>query len=334
MKTNIKKISEQTGFSPATVSNALNHKRGVSPSTASEIVQAAKKLGYVSESNITKIKFVMYKENGLIVEDTPFFPLVIEGFEKECRESGFEMIMCYLDRRHQDYPKQLENLLLDVTAGVVLLGSEISDEEIQAFRGLKTPFLTLEYWDYNMSFNGVFINNADSARVAGEYLIKKGHKEIGYLAGDYRIEAFRSRQVGLEIALNKHGLQLEEAFIIKLRPTMEDSYREMLLYLENDPHLPTAFFADNDILALGAMKALHEKGYRIPEDISMIGFDDLSFCEISSPRLTSLRVPKQQMGQLAAQRMIAMIRNEDVMKAKIQICTDLIERDSVKDLNA
>ncbi|MEG1427702.1 MAG: substrate-binding domain-containing protein, partial [Oscillospiraceae bacterium] len=97
------------------------------------------------------------------------------------------------------------------------------------------------------------------------------------------------------------------------------------------PKLPTAFFADNDIIALGAMKALCENGYKIPEDISVIGFDDLPFGAISSPSLTTIRVYKQEMGQTAVRRLIETIKNESSIKTKIQVCNTFVERDSVRD---
>lgn len=334
MKVNIKRIAECTGFSPATVSNALNHKRGVNKETAMGILRTAKEMGYIAEMDISKIRLVIYKDRGLIVGDTPFFSLVMDGFEKECRESGYEMSIYYLDRNSEDYQIQVDNLLMDTTAATVLLGGELTDEECKDFKKASDPFLLLDYWNHDMSLDGVFINNSDAARMAGEYLIKKGHRNIGYLRGNYRIKAFRSRSVGLQIALNKHNLQLNKENIVTLGVTMEDAYQDMLAYLKKKPGLPTAFFADNDNLALGAMKALEEYGYQIPRDVSVIGFDDLPFCEIAVPRLTSLRVPKQEMGRLAVRRIVEMIRNKDTARTKIQICTEFIERDSVIDLNS
>lgn len=316
MKVNIRTISEYTGFSPATVSNALNHKKGVNKDTASEILRAAKELGYIGEMGITKIKLVIYKDKGLIVDDNPFFSLVVDGFEKECREAGYEMALCYLDR----------------ASAIVLLGTELTDEEAAVFRGMKVPFLVLDYWNHDMSFDGVFINNADAARMAGEYLIQKGHTRIGYLRGSYRIKAFGSRASGFQIALNKHNLRLENRYTVTIGVTMEAAHQDMLRYLEGKPELPTAFFADNDNLALGAMKALQESGYRVPQDVSIIGFDDLPFCEIAVPRLTSLRVPKQEMGRLAVRRIVEMMQERSTAKTKIQICTEFIERDSVLEL--
>ena len=333
MKINIKKISEQTGFSPATVSNALNRKRGVNKDTSAKIFQAARELGYINDSNIQKIKLVMYKYNGLITDDTPFFPLMFDGFENECRTSGYEMAMCYLDRRAEDYEEQVRWLLNDTSSAVVLLGTEMQEEDITAFKGAKCPFLTLDYWSSDMVFNGVLINNSDSARLAVEYLINKGHKEIGYLRGSFRIKAFRSRAIGYKLTMNAHELPVPGKYTVTLATTMEGAYRDMAKYLQAKPELPTAFFSDNDMIALGAMKALQEFGYRIPEDISIIGFDDLPFCEIVTPRLTSLRVPKQEMGKIAVRRMIEIIKGDNAARTKVQVCTDFVERDSVKNIN-
>jgi len=111
---------------------------------------------------------------------------------------------------------------------------------------------------------------------------------------------------------------------------MNGAYRDMLKYLEGNPNLPTAYFADNDMIALGAMKALQEKGYKIPEDVSVIGFDDLPFSEIATPGLTSLRVPKQEMGRMAVRKVIEMMKGDDFVRTKLQVCTAFVERNSVK----
>lgn len=332
MKVSIKLISEATGFSPATVSNALNNKRGVNKETAAEVFRAAKEMGYIPENRITKIKFVIYKRNGKIIDDTPFFKLLIDGVENECRKLGYEMVICNLDRRTEDYEEQVRWLIGDATAAVILLATELMDEDLELFRSAKCPFLIFDSFDSAMSFNGVLINNADSARVAVEYLMGKGHKKIGYLRGEFRIKAFRSRYMGYSRALNNHGITVDKQYTFTLDTTLEGSYRKMSEILQKKPELPTAFFADNDVIALGAMKALQEHGHRVPEDISIIGFDDLPFCEISSPRLTTIRVSKQEMGEVAVRRMHEMIREPEGIKLKIGVCTNFVERDSVKEI--
>jgi LacI family transcriptional regulator len=332
MKVSIRQISELTGFSPATISNALNHKKGVNKETATEVFRVAKELGYIDGEKITKIKFVIYKKNGSIIEETPFFTLLIDGFEKECGANGYEMVICNLDSRANDYEEQVKWLINDTSSAVVLLGSELMEEDLKIFKSIKCPFLLFDYWCSSMEFDSVLINNADSARMATEYLVGKGHKEIGYLRGKYRIKAFRSRHVGYSVALNRNGLKLNSEYTITIGTNMNEAYLDMLAYLKNKPKLPTAFFADNDMVALGVMKALTESGYKIPEDISIIGFDDIPFSEIVSPRLTTIRVPKKEMGQTAARRIIELIKKPLSAKLKIQICTTFIERDSVKEI--
>lgn len=181
-----------------------------------------------------------------------------------------------------------------------------------------------------MDFNAVMINNADSARMAVNYLYNKGHKQIGYLKGRFRILGFRQRQSGYHSALVENELEDNKEFCVELDTTMNGAYHDMLRYLESKPHLPTAYFADNDMIALGAMKALQEKGYKIPEDVSVIGFDDLPFSEISTPGLTSLRVPKQEMGRMAVRKVIEMMKGDDGVRTKLQVCTAFVERNSVK----
>ena len=131
--------------------------------------------------------------------------------------------------------------------------------------------------------------------------------------------------------MEKAGLPIKDEYILTLGTTLNGAYEDMLKYLDKMQRVPTAFYADNDMIALGAMKALQEKGHRIPEDVSIVGFDDLPFSEISSPPLTTLRVPKREMGQLAVKRIIDIVRG-DRIKTKSQVCTAFIERKSVKRL--
>lgn len=333
MKVSIKKISEVTGFSPATISNALNHKKGVNKGTSQLIFEAASKLGYSNDSKITKIKFVIYKQNGFIIDDSPFYPAVIEGVERQARLLGYETVFCNLDRNGIDYEEQVRKILEDTTAAVILLGTELMEADFKLYENPKCHFILLDGWSDTITFDSVLISNTDSACHAVEYLIQKGHKKIGYLKGSFRIKAFIYRAIGYKRAMSRAGLTIDQNNIFTLGTTIESSYNDMNQYLDNHIKLPTAFFADDDVIALGAMKALQEHGYRIPQDISIVGFDDLPFCEVSSPRLTTIRVFKQEMGEIAVRRLADHINLGSKAKAKIQVCTEFVERESVRDLN-
>ena len=334
MKPGIKQISTITGFSAATVSNALNQKRGVSRSTSDEIFRVAREIGYLNSNTVRKIKLVIYKKNGLIIDDTPFFTLLINGIEQECRASGYEMLISNLDSRDPDYRDQAKQMIIEPDTAIILLGTELSPEELGIFKNAQCPLLLLDYWSFDMSFNAVVINNEDSVKMAVNHLYSRGHTKIGHLGGKFKILGFKQRESGFYSAMREIGTEVNPKYTIELGTTMNGAYSDMLDYLQKDPDLPTAFFADNDMIALGAMKALLEKGYRIPEDISIIGFDDLPFCEISTPRLTSLRVPKQEMGRLSVRKIIDMMEKNENVRTKIQVCTEFIERDSVRDIKA
>ena len=334
MKVNIRRISELTGFSPATVSNALNHKKGVNAETAAKILAVAKELGYNEESRISRIKFVTFKKYGNVVEDTPFFPLMVAGVEEECRTLGLDMILINLDRRQANFDEVFTGICEDKTSAVILLGTELEDEDIDLVRRLPHPFVIIDYWKEDMSFDTVLINNADAARMATEYLVEKGHKKIGYLKGSFRIKPFRSRYAGYKNALDRAGIPVVEDYIVALSPTMDQAYQDMKEFLTRKPKpkLPSAFFADNDMIALGAMKAMWECGIRIPEDVSIVGFDDLTFSSIANPPLTTLRVPKQDMGRVAVRRLRDMMKDAPGLHLKTQVCTEFVERQSVREM--
>jgi len=258
---------------------------------------------------------------------------MMDGAQEEARNCGLKMTSTIIDRRGENFSEQLDALIYDKTIGIILLGTELSDDDLEPFKKAVCPVQIIDYWPANQDFNGVLINNSDSARMAVEYLAQKGHNKIGYLRGNVRIKAFRSREVGYMIGLQKAELKKEDKYTFTLSTQMDGAYKDMLDYLDKKSELPTAFFSDNDMIAFGVIKALQDRGIRVPEDISIIGFDDLPYCKIVSPRLTTIHVAVKEMGAEAVHRLKHLIDNPDAPNYKIQICTKLIERESVRDLN-
>jgi DNA-binding LacI/PurR family transcriptional regulator len=336
MAISIKEISEATGFSPATVSNALNHKRGVSKETAAIILKTAEEMGYRSGNGKEpkKIKFVLFRRDGSIINDSHFHPIVIEGVEKAARERGIETIFYNLDYDAPDYYSQVQALMADTSSAVILLATEMKEEDFAPFTKHKCPLILLDGWSDLQDFDSVLINNQDSARKAVNYLIECGHKRIGYIRGTNRIKNFQDREEGYLIAMRRHNLEVNPKYIITVGTEIETAYRDMLARLDRDQDLPTAFFVDNDRISFGVMRALTERGFKIPDDISIIGFDNLQFSQASSPPLTTMHVYKKEMGQAAVTRLLQMIaEGESEGKLKMASCTTLIERKSVKRLS-
>jgi LacI family transcriptional regulator len=329
MKISIKKISELSGYSPATVSNALNNKKGVNRETSEQIFKIAQEYGYLNETKIKNIKVVTYRDSGKVFSDSPFFSALLEGVENASRQSGYETTIFNLYRNSPDYEERVNQILNDTSSAILLVGTELNEQNAKAFQKTSVPLVLLDCWFENLSFNAVLMNNIDSVSQAVNYLVEHGHSQIGYLKGDVRIQNFQCRQNGYERALQDNALTSRSQYIVEVPTTMDEVFATVDSFLQTKPELPTAFFADNDMIALGAMKAFQKNGYRIPEDISIIGFDDISFCSVFTPALTTVRVFKQEMGQLAVQRLITLMKTNTKTKVKMQICNELIERDSV-----
>lgn len=334
-KASVREISRITGFSPATVSNALNRKRSVSEQTAKIILEAAKSIGYQQPSQTDAITFVLARKNGKIIDDNTFHPSVIEGVERQARRSGMGTTFVSLDFSDRDAVRpQVEELVASPSAAVVLLATELDEEDYALFQNCPAHLMVLDSWSNRYAFDSVVIANNDSAYQAVSYLIDHGHREIGYLAGEFRIKNFRGRENGLRAALDDAGLTRKDAWRIPLRTTLEGAYEDMGAWLDapDRPELPTAFFADNDLIAVGAMRALTEHGVRVPEDVSIIGFDDLALGAFSNPPLTTVHVLKHEVGEVAVRRLLGNIEAPKNYTCKTQLNTYFVERQSVRTL--
>lgn len=333
MKATIRTISKMTGFSPATVSNALSGKRGVNKNTVERILHVAREIGYTAETKITQIKLVLYREKGSVVNDSPFFSMLFSGIEMGCRECGYAFSICNLDRMEHNFSSKLMEIISDMSSALIVLATEMGLEEAKEFQKALTPVVILDNWYEELSLDSVLIDNTDAVYKAVKYLILKGHKRIGYLRGNYEIKNFYYRKQGYLRALRECGLAYNPEHTYSLSPNMKDAYRDLLSILQTEPELPTAFIADNDMIALGAARALQQAGYEIPKDISLIGFDDLPFCAISNPPLSTIRVFNNELGYAAVHRLVELIQYGKRYCAKIQVRSMFMERDSVRNLN-
>ncbi|CUH95299.1 hypothetical protein P22_1369 [Propionispora sp. 2/2-37] len=329
---NITDIATMAGVSPATVSNALNGRKGVREETKQKILKIAKEFGYNKEMNMANgqrtIRFVIYKKHGVVVSDTPFFASLIEGIENECRNQGYELLISHVYHECEDIVSLLES---DYSQGLIVLATEMAFEDLLPFRDINMPVVLLDSHFRGADFDCILINNMDASYKATKYLVQNGHREIGYLHSSVYINNFHYRKLGFWDALHEADLEFNPDFDFALNPTIEGSYRDMKAILEQRaPKLPTAFFADNDLIAFGAMRALQDHGVKIPQDVSVIGFDDMPFCEIASPRLTTIRVFKQEIGGAAVRRLLQKIENsKETITQKIEVNTELIIRESV-----
>lgn len=335
MKCTVKSISQLAGVSPSTVSNVLRGKKSASEETVNRILQIAREMGYrggmLSGSKIDTVCFVLFKKHGQVLADTPFFSALMEGIERSCRRFGCGLHVHNINVQDGDVREHVAEILALKNVGLILMATEMEAEDAMLFSSTQMPLVMLDGWLEDFCYPSVLINNSDAAYKAVKYLIDQGHRKIGYLRSEVPINNFYARSAGFRRAVEKFSLPYDKRFnCLSLPPSMDGSYRRMCEYLEDKPKLPSAFFADNDAIAIGAMKAMQEKGLRIPDDISVIGIDDMPYSRVSTPTLTTMRVFKEAMGEMAVRKLMDIARGDSPIPIKTQVGTKLIIRESVR----
>lgn len=328
----LKQISEMTGYSQATVSNVLNRKKEVSAETEKIIRMAAEQLGYRSTLKLEKITLVMYRKSGEVLLETPLILSLMEGVEKEGQKHHIKTLIYNLDKKDIGFESRLRSLINEKKSAIILLATELSWEDIAIFKRLSVPFVVVDAWFKEGNFPTILMDNRSSFEKSVEYLVKKGHTKIGYIGSTVTIKNFEERETGFRKAMLERGLHVEEKYCVRLDPCMNVAQESMKRYLSTAPELPTAYVAVNDIIAAGAMKALENSGYRVPEDVSIIGFDNMPLGEMLTPALTTFNVLKEEIGRLAVRVLIQQATGE-YLPTKIEVLTELVERSSVKDIS-
>ena len=335
MSVTAKELAAQLGLSEAAVSIALNNRPGVSTETRNRVFKAAREAGYdfsrkALSPNAKKglICFVIYKKSGAVVDETPFFSALSEGVSLGCKQARYDLIIRYL-YEDEDLDNQIFSLKTGGFDGILLLATEMDENSLLPFSSFKIPVVLVDAYFEQLSFDCVLMNNVQGACLATSYLISKRKTQPGYLRSAYRIENFNQRADGFYKALRNHGMSPSKSPVHLLTPSQEGAYEDMKALLAAGEEPAKAYFADNDHIAIGAVKAFKEAGYRIPEDIAIVGFDDLPICEYLSPPLTTVEVPKQYLGEMAAKRIIERIENKNSLPLKIETAVRLKKRKSV-----
>lgn len=296
-------VAAAAGISVATVSRALARPDIVSKNTLAKVKEAIGTTGYVY--NASAADFTRQRSNlvGLIVFTmrSSIQSELIDGVQTRLHEDGFALIVGN-SQYDPDTETQLIRLFEErkLAGAIVAESTDTNREALHRLAEAGVPVvITWELTD-EIEFDCVGIDNRQAAYTATSHLVSLGHRRIGLIAGRYdRIERVRHRFEGYEAALAEANIALDETLCYKSSPTLENGETAMAALLDG-PEPPTAVFAASDTLALGALSAASVRGVRVPEDMSIIGFDDLEFSRFTCPPLTTIRVPVHEMGRLAA----------------------------------
>ncbi|MDF2612309.1 MAG: transcriptional regulator, LacI family [Clostridia bacterium] len=326
----IKEISELAGVSQSTVSLVLNNKVGVGEETRKLVMGIAAKYGYSKKAVPTKksILFIKYIDNGAAIEQNgDFVARIIDAIELAASSSAYNLIMKNIQA--VDLESEIREILFEDFAGVIWLATEISIKHVHLLSSIPIPVVAVDNMLEHYDVDSVVMDNHGGIFEVAKYLYELGHREIGYIDSTVRFSNFDQRTQGYHIALEQLGILKDDHYIKTVQPTLEGAYNDMLRQLEEEKRLPTAFVAANDTIAIGAIKALRQKGIEIPSQISVVGFDDIPFCMMLDRSLTTMRVNKEKLGELAVKLLDSKINDPSDECIKIVIRPKLIKRESV-----
>ncbi len=339
MKIRVRDVAAKAQVSPATVSNALNGKPGVSQTVTRRIRRIAVEMGYElpkthAESERRHIRLVVYKTHGLVVMDTQFFGEMIESIQRECRAAGLELMVSHINERtDESYRQTVREICAEECAGILLLGTEMNAEQLKLFSACASPLVVVDNLFRHERVHSVVMNNYEAGYLATNALYAAGHRRIGHITSSFVFSNTRYRRKGYEAAMQEHGLDVPPDSVWQVLPTMEGAYEDMKRLLTEGRAMPTAFFAGNDIMAVGCLRALTEAGYRVPEDVSLIGMDDTAICLACNPPLSTIRVYRRELGVAAVRALLSLTGEMGACVIKLELSVELVERGSVRVLD-
>ena len=298
--TTIYDVAKIAGVAPITVSRVINNSGYVSPATRARVEKTIADLGYVPNRLAQGLRSKQTYTLGLVITDitNPFWTTVARGVEDATHAAGFNVILCNTDESEEKQDKYVRVLLQKQVDGFIIVPARSSNEAVTLIQNAKVPLVVMDR-KVGIPVDTVRCDSEDGAYKLVRHLINLGHKRIAVLSGSERVSTAVDRVNGYRKALKEAGLSIDETLILSREFTQAAGYdmTQHVLLLESRP---TAIFAVNNFIAIGAFKALIEMNLRVPDDISMVAFDDLPPALVMEPFLTVAAQPAYDMGHQAA----------------------------------
>lgn len=326
----IKDVAQEAGVSVTTVSHVVNSTRFVAPATKEKVEKAIEQLGYQPSSLARALKIKSTKTIGMLVSSStnPFFAEVVQGVEEGCYQKHYSLILCNSGDDHERHLSYLQTLLqkrIDALVVMTTSSDAIFNEKLASLK--KLPKILL---DFELSVDGCAIADDSilGGRLATNHLLEQGLSEIGCLIGPVEHPRSRDRYRGFIEAMQASDHAIRSDWVVSDELSAPGGYRAMQKVLEAAER-PQAVFACNDMMAIGAYRAIQEKGLKVGEDISIIGYDDLELAAYLTPSLTTVHQPSFELGLKAADILIDHLENKADMPKLLQFEPSLVVRESV-----
>jgi len=329
MAASLKEIAERSGFSVNTVSLALRDEDSVKPETKAVIKAIAQELKYVPNRVATSLRLGRTNTIGIVSADSsnPFFAEVVTGIELAAREASYHILLANTE---EDPALELEAMRLLVGRqidGLLLMPVCGERSNAEYLRSLALPFVLVGRWLPGFEDHAVLTDEYEKSKEITSRFIANGHRDILHLSGPSAVSSSMDRVRGYRDALAEAGLPIRESLIVETSGHTEDGHREINALIRKE--LPfSAVFAFNDLVAIGALRALKEAGLRVPKDVEVMGYDDLDFSRYLHHSLSSVRIPKQLLGRATFAELLAHIRNSGFPYQKKVIESRIMERET------
>ena len=329
MRPTIRKIAEDNGVSPATVSLVLNNKPGVRPETRQRITKVLEENGYEIRKyeNRESIQYICYKKSEWFSErPDSFYSYVMSGIAEGCRKMDATLHVSYASE--ETMQEQMDEAVKMGASGIVLLGTELAPDETLPFSAYEIPVVIMDHPFYAQPLNCIFPDDSSGLNEAVEHLTGLGHTQIGFISLRGTFGELDNRERSWRRIMDEHGLCISEEHVLHLSTCVADAQCEIEQYLEKTASVPTAMIAVNDVLGSALIGVLLRRSIRVPEDMSVIGFDNSGLCELTVPNLSSIDTQIGKMGELAVRRLFELAKWKDEQPVKTMTATRLILRSS------
>ncbi|PJC87145.1 transcriptional repressor PurR [Vibrio sp. HA2012] len=328
----MKDIAKLAGVSTSTVSHVINQTRYVSEEISERVNNAARQLNYAPSALARSLKMNKTQTIGMLMTTStnPFFGEVVKGVERSCYHHGYNLILCNTEGDSERMKSSIDTLLQKRVDGLILMCTTLAGERIEAFeRYPDVPVVVMDWGPLQYASDKIQDNSFQGGYLATQHLIDAGHKNIGCITGPLNQYQAKMRYEGYKRALAEHQLEMNIDWITEGDFSCEGGYAAFLQMLMRGT-LPSALFVCNDMMAMGVANAAYEKGISVPQDISLVGYDDIHIAQFMTPPLTTIHQPKYRLGKAAVEALLARLENRNLDAQVVQLEPVLVARNSVK----
>jgi LacI family transcriptional regulator len=326
---NIGAIAKRARVSTATVSRTLNQNGAVRPETARRVWRAAEELNYFPNSHARALVSGRSRLLGLIVSDitNPFFPELVREFETLALARQYDLILTSTDYQTERMTVCLRRMLERKVDGVALMTSEMDEGLLEELSRRGVPLVFMDVGEVGARMSHVAMDYANGIRQAVDHVVQLGHRRIAFISGPLDLHSARIRRDAFVERLLHHSIPLDKKFVRESTHTADGGQHAMeaLLRLSRPP---TAVVCSNDWTAIGALHAIDAAGLRVPQDVSVVGFDDTPIASYTRPPLTTVRMSAAEIGETACRALFRLIDNKGEAGALLQVPTTLVVRAS------